>query len=99
MSDLSGPHGPAIGDVGARLRVWAPKARRLSVRVDGHDRPLAGRDGWFEAPLDGAGDGTRYALVLDGDRVRPDPASRRQPESVHGPSQLFDPRRHAWGDA
>jgi maltooligosyltrehalose trehalohydrolase len=99
MSDPTGPHGPAIDARGARLRVWAPKAQRVSVRVDGRDRPLTGRDGWFEAPLEGATDGTRYALVVDRERVRPDPASRRQPEDVHGPSQLFDARRHAWGDA
>jgi maltooligosyltrehalose trehalohydrolase len=47
----------------------------------------------------GLGDGDAYALVRDGGPARPDPASRRQPEGVHGPSALFDPRRHAWTDA
>ena len=35
--------------------------------------------------------GTRYFYVLDGERRRPDPASRAQPEGVHGPSQVIDP--------
>jgi maltooligosyltrehalose trehalohydrolase len=81
------------------LRVWAPKAQRLAVRSGGDDHPLApAGDGWFEGELAGAGHGTRYALVVDGARVRPDPASRRQPEGVHGPSEVFDASRHAWSD-
>jgi maltooligosyltrehalose trehalohydrolase len=95
----SSAHGPELLPGRARFRVWAPTARRVEVRCGGEDHPLApGADGWFEGELAGVGDGARYALVLDGDRVRPDPASRRQPEGVHGPSELFDPSRHAWRD-
>ena len=72
----------------------------MAVRSGGRDHALAPAGaGWFEGAVPGAGDGTRYAMVLDGGRVRPDPASRRQPEGVHEASQLFDPRRHVWGDA
>jgi maltooligosyltrehalose trehalohydrolase len=80
--------------------VWAPKAQRVEVRTGGADHPLAAAgDGWFEGIVAGAADGARYAFVLDGGEPRPDPASARQPEGVHGPSQVFDAARHAWGDA
>jgi maltooligosyltrehalose trehalohydrolase len=58
-------------------------------RVDG---------GWYTADVEGARDGSRYSLVLPDGRVRPDPASRRQPGGVHAESQVFDARRHARRD-
>lgn len=41
--------------------------------------------------------GTHYQIVLEG-QARPDPASRWQPQGVHGPSALFDPSTHHWHD-
>jgi len=41
---------------------------------------------------------TRYTYVLDGARELPDPASRFQPEGVHGPSQLVDLNNFEWTD-
>jgi maltooligosyltrehalose trehalohydrolase len=92
-------HGPSVVPAGVRFRVWGPKTQRVAVRTGGADHRLRRRaGGWFDGVVPGATDGTRYALVLDGDLVRPDPASARQPDGVHGPSQVFDARRHAWGD-
>jgi maltooligosyltrehalose trehalohydrolase len=34
--------------------------------------------------------GTHYQYVLNGAKIRPDPASRFQPEGVHGPSAVVD---------
>jgi len=83
-----------------RFEVWAPTQSRPAIRIDGQLRPLEPLDGgWFAADVRGVGAGTRYALVLDDGRVRPDPGSRRQPEGVHGPSEVFDASRHAWRDA
>ncbi len=42
--------------------------------------------------------GGRYLYRLDGERDRPDPASRFQPEGVHGPSMLVDLSAFAWED-
>jgi len=42
--------------------------------------------------------GARYFLKLEGERRLPDPASRFQPEGVHGPSEVYDPR-YTWNDA
>ena len=61
--------------------------------------PLAPRGiGLFEARLEGVVEGARYRYRLDGERYRPDPASRYQPEGVHGPSVVVDPSRFAWTD-
>jgi maltooligosyltrehalose trehalohydrolase len=59
--------------------------------------PLAAeRDGFFGACIAGLTPGTRYRFVLDAGQVIPDPASRFQPEGVHGPSAFVDPRDFAW---
>src|SRR5262249_19122753 len=42
--------------------------------------------------------GARYKYRLDATRYRPDPASRFQPEGVHGPSVVVDPNRFVWTD-
>jgi maltooligosyltrehalose trehalohydrolase len=92
-------HGPVVLPAGARFSVWAPSSRHVAIRTLGRDHPLTSRGrGWFEGEVKGVGDGTAYAIVLDGGQVRPDPAAHRQPEGVHGPSALFDPCRHAWTD-
>ncbi len=83
-----------------RFRLWAPAAKSVSVAIDDETAtlpmtPVGG--GWHElvAP---APAGTRYIFVLpDGMRV-PDPASRFQPEDVHGPSEVVDPATYPWQD-
>jgi maltooligosyltrehalose trehalohydrolase len=61
--------------------------------------PLApGADGWFAGELGGVRAGARYRYRLDGERLRPDPASRFQPEGPHGPSEVVDPDRFRWTD-
>ena len=49
-------------------------------------------NGYWELHAPDVRPGDRYAYRLDGDRTLPDPASRFQPEGVHGPSQVIDPR-------
>jgi maltooligosyltrehalose trehalohydrolase len=46
-------------------------------------------EGYFSIELD-APPGTRYRYCLDGAQSFPDPASRYQPEGVHGPSVVVD---------
>jgi len=83
-----------------RFRLWAPPHRQIQVELDGEARamrPVA--EGWHELVTDRARAGTRYRFVLpDGLRV-PDPASRYQPEDVHGPSEVVDPAAFLWRDA
>ncbi len=90
-------HGPEVSSGGARFSVWAPRPGGLSVRVGDRELPLdRGREGWWSAFVPGAKEGDHYAYVLPDGRALPDPASRRQPDGVHGVSQVWDARRHAW---
>ena len=43
--------------------------------------------------------GDLYFYLLDGERRRPDPVSRHQPEGPHGPSAIVDPSIFAWTDS
>lgn len=55
-------------------------------------------DGVFEMVVANLPTGTRYQYRLDGERYRPDPVSRWQPEGVHGPSVVVDPTVFPWTD-
>jgi maltooligosyltrehalose trehalohydrolase len=89
-------------DGGVGFKVWAPRARRVSVELtDGSGRSLAldTIDGeLFEGVLPDAGAGLDYVYVLDGDKRRPDPVSRFQPYGVHGASRVVDPAAFPWTD-
>src|SRR5258708_7508686 len=86
-------------DGSIRFRLWAAAQQRVSVALLDRDAvlPLCKQEnGWFELVTDAAQGGSRYRLELqDGMRV-PDPASRYQPEDVHGPSVVIDPRAYSW---
>lgn len=96
------PFGATPGPDGVRFRLWAPGQARVSLEIIGAAEPIAMNaldDGWHELSTAEAAPGLRYRFALgDGTRV-PDPASRSQPEDVHGPSEVVEPRAYAWGDA
>ncbi|MDO5701454.1 MAG: malto-oligosyltrehalose trehalohydrolase [Bowdeniella nasicola] len=78
------------------VRVWAPRARRVDLIVEGTARAMSPEPGdWYAAQLPA---GTRYAFSLDGGPARPDPRSAYQPEGVHGPSEVVDTSAFAWTD-
>jgi malto-oligosyltrehalose trehalohydrolase len=85
---------------GARFRLWAPAARSVVLRRPGRpDVPMeTAGEGWFERREDAAA-GDRYLYLIDGEQAVPDPASRFQPEDVHGPSEIVDPEAFDWPDA
>jgi maltooligosyltrehalose trehalohydrolase len=82
------------GDV-CQFRVWAPRAHKVEIHLLGPRQqyiPLQPRpNGYHEGVLQGVPPGTLYTVRLDGHRDRPDPASRFQPQGVHGPSEVIDP--------
>jgi maltooligosyltrehalose trehalohydrolase len=89
-----------VTEEGVHFRVWAPRRKRVDVIVDGRPTPLAPEaDGYFGALVPGVREGATYRFQLDGYGLYPDPASRRQPEGPHGPSQVVDPSRFRWTDA
>lgn len=86
---------------GVRFRLWAPSAGAVSLRIEDVASlaiPMAHEeDGWFSLTTAIARPGTRYRYIIAGKAV-PDPASRRQPAGVHGPSEVVDPAEHVWSD-
>lgn len=82
--------------------VWAPHARTVSVHFVSGCReiiptdPLA--DGYHRATIKTLTPGSEYFYKLDGVRDLPDPASRFQPQGVHGPSRIVDPEAFRWTD-
>jgi maltooligosyltrehalose trehalohydrolase len=95
---------PRLGAVldggGVRFRVWAPAARAVELCLEpGQVSAMAAEaDGYFSLRVDGVGAGARYRYRVDGRGPFPDPASRFQPDGVHGPSAVLDPARFAWTD-
>jgi maltooligosyltrehalose trehalohydrolase len=99
-SGASFPLGATCVEGGAVFRVWAPACRTVEIVIDGR-RPTAmtrREEGVWELRLPDVPTGTRYQYRLNGDRYRPDPTSRWQPEGVHGRSVLVDPQAFTWTD-
>jgi maltooligosyltrehalose trehalohydrolase len=83
-----------------RFEVWAPRAKRVTVVVDGERYPMKGepRD-WWAVDVERAGPGSRYGFLLDDDESPvPDPRSPWQPDGVHGLSTLIDHSSFRWTD-
>jgi maltooligosyltrehalose trehalohydrolase len=81
-----------LGDGRTRFRVWAPRRRRMQVHIvsprDQTVRLKEAGHGYFEAEIEDVHPGALYFYRLDMAVERPDPASRLQPQGVHGPSQV-----------
>lgn len=95
-------HDPGFGATvvpGGRVqfRLWAPAQDAIWLVIDGEPRVSMQPepDGWFFAEVPCAA-GSLYRYQLADGTVVPDPASRFQPEDVHGPSQVVDPRAYGW---
>jgi maltooligosyltrehalose trehalohydrolase len=97
------------GDLGAHrlgardwsFLVWAPGHGTVSVRIyaggQETDHALEGREnGYFVGVVRDLGDAPDYRFVLADGTVAADPASRWQPDGVHGSSRGFDPSTFSW---
>ena len=81
--------------------LWAPNARSVSLHLlhSGELLTMAPLSrGYFRRTVENLEPGTRYFFQLDGARELPDPASRFQPEGVHGPSEVVDLNQFHWTD-
>jgi maltooligosyltrehalose trehalohydrolase len=91
-----------IGGGRCEFRVWAPNVERIEVHVvaprDARVALKRNDSGYHEGVVDDCPAGTRYFYVLGGDKERPDPSSRFQPEGVHGPSEVVA-TDFAWTDS
>jgi maltooligosyltrehalose trehalohydrolase len=98
------PFGAECRDDGkVRFRLWAPAARHVElclVTEAGSTRLVLDGcgEGWFELVTDAAKPGSQYLFRLDDEKNVPDPASRFQPQDVHGPSEVINPDGFDWQD-
>ena len=98
-------HGPSLVGQGTyRFRLWAPQASKVDLGIV---RPFSATvamrscpRGYWEADLANTAPDTAYFFQVDGGAPRPDPASRFQPDGVHGPSAItrreFDWQDEVW---
>ena len=88
-----------------RFRLWAPSCESVQLQLGGsgsggsvHAMQRL-QNGWHEIRI-AAGAGSRYKFrvrTLDGRSMDvPDPASRSNPDGVHGSSAVIDARAYAW---
>lgn len=98
--------GAELADDGVcRWTLWAPRADVVElVLFEGAGPPVLhamtrAADGLHRCELPGIRTGQRYAFRLDGGAIRPDPASRWQPDGVHAPSAVWNPDACRWTDA
>lgn len=95
--------GPSFqSDNTCTFTVWAPLKNKVSLvlfMTDGEqvvDMECDER-GFWSATVTGVAPGTRYKFQLEGRERYPDPASRFQPDGVHGSSELIDDK-FEWKD-
>jgi maltooligosyltrehalose trehalohydrolase len=86
------------------FRVFAPEARFVTLELPrrGEARALSrgtgAEEGYWSSAFGDISHGEPYLFRPGGDRSYPDPASRHQPEGVHGPSAAWDQGLFAWTD-
>jgi maltooligosyltrehalose trehalohydrolase len=92
-----------LPDRQVRFRLWGPAATQVNLCIldENEARYLSMpriTNGWFELITSHTAAGTRYRFQIDGRMEIPDPASRFQPDDVHGASEVVDPLSFAWHD-
>ncbi len=85
-----------------RFAAWAPALPEVSLILFGKEPQAVAMErsgcGFFATEAD-ASAGTQYKFRLPDRRELPDPASRFQPDGVHGASVVIDSRSFRWTDA
>ena len=90
------------GEEDCEFLVWAPLARKVELQIETSERRLepmdACADGYFGCRVRGVPPGSTYLYRLDDSKIRPDPASRSQPQGVHHPSEVVS-AKFDWEDS
>lgn len=95
------PGANRLPDGSWQFLLWAPHSKSVSIKLaeNGCTIPMdALSDGYHQAVVGEVSAGVRYFYRLEDGRELPDPASRFQPEGVHGPSQLVETGGFRWTD-
>jgi maltooligosyltrehalose trehalohydrolase len=91
-----------VGEGACSFLVWAPRAKKVDLCIsEPQKRTLAMQEvgcGYFRALVDDIAAGAQYRYRLNGEKERPDPVSRFQPQGVHGASEVVD-RQFNWSDS
>jgi maltooligosyltrehalose trehalohydrolase len=81
--------------------VWAPFVDKVEVRIVSPRESIVelerDEQGYYQGIIEEVEPGSLYLYRLAGEKERPDPASRFQPQGVHGPSQVVNPD-FSWKD-
>ena len=87
-----------LEDGKTRFSLWAPAAGTADLVLEDDVIPMSRNgNGTFSLTTE-AGAGARYRFRIDGGQEVPDPASRSQPDDVHGASEVVDPGSFTWRD-
>ena len=98
------PFGATVeADGSVRFGVWAPAKQAGYLKILGQngegDQLIAmerDQNGWFHLITRDARPGSLYKYDFGDDIDYPDPASRRQPQGIHGPSEVIDSNAYDW---
>ncbi|WP_449419771.1 malto-oligosyltrehalose trehalohydrolase [Phormidium nigroviride] len=87
-----------------KFTVWAPTLQEVALQIVSPEKRLIpmqkeSDEGYWEVTATDIEPGTLYYYQLEGTTDKPDPASRYQPQGVHGPSEVIDPTKFTWTDA
>ncbi len=78
--------------------VWAPVCKKVELIMGKNIHSLKRSDlGYWSISIENVEGGSQYTFQLDSEKILPDPASRWQPEGVHGPSAVVD-LNFPWAD-
>jgi len=90
-----------LGDGKCQFALWAPFAEKAEVHIVHPSERFVpmqkDESGYHQATAGDARPGSLYFYRLNSQREYPDPASRFQPNGVHGPSQTVE-RSFPWED-
>lgn len=89
--------GPKIAGDHVEFRLWAPLQANVALKFKDQSFPMRlEADGWHALVVKEAAPCDRYSYVLSDGLEVPDPASRHQPDDVHGTSEIVDLTGFEW---
>lgn len=85
-----------------QFTLWGPELDSVELQVVSpqpqHYPLLKDNRGWWSTTVEDIAEGYQYRYCINESNTWPDPASRYQPEGVHGPSVVVDQGRFNWLD-
>lgn len=95
---------PAVGaryhQNATTFTVWSPLKKKVELLIGVEEKPYSmscDDHGYWTTEIKNIPPGTLYRYRIEGKDPLPDPASRFQPQGVHGPSMVIDPA-YKWTD-